>query len=386
MSATKWFAAVLVVAALLATSASAIHSVPAFKLDLDLPPAQRWKGAVKTIVDKHGWADSFAPVMELYIPLFLVIPDNVTAAITTFLEANYPDVSAEIRSIGEDLAFHANGWCAICNSSKMNTFVYFYELSHADFLQALLPAELRKSCTGILSLPKNKDQPMIHGRNMDEDPPQGRNMTLKINVFKGGKHVYTMLDWTWLTAGIATTSRIGGVTLEMNWNNDGPTFSLNDIVARITDPKTIPVLQVFRLLNDQALNFSETVSYIMNAQFAAPFYHIISGAGRQGAVLTIESDATKNVAEYLNDTSPVTFMVQTNYDRWLPDTGLFRRTTAENALTMLGRERSGTELGVWMALSTYPVHNTHTMFSALMSVEKEPEAFVRDAMVPQTTW
>ena len=367
---------------LISSSCCALEAIPTFELNLDLPPIQRWDGAVKKIVDAHGWENSFGPVIDLYIPLFLLFPANLSVELTAHLAANYPDVLGEVTGIGQQLAEYG---CSLCNSTFMNAFVYFYELSHVSSFKNVIPAQLRKSCTGILSLPRNMSLDIIHGRNMDESPHQGRNMTLNVKVTRGGKHLYNMIDWTWVTAGIATTSRIGGVTLEMNWNNDGPDLSLSQIVSRILDTKTVPVLQSFRIINDAAMNFEQAVTFISTSQFASPYYNIVSGTGRRGAVLTIEFDVANNVVQFINDTSSTTFMVQTNYDRWLPDPSSDpRRTVAEDALTMLGRDRSGTELGVWMALSTYPVHNTGTLFTALMSVAKQPEAYIRVAMRPVT--
>eukprot|EP00759_Apiculatamorpha_spiralis_P003551 PhF_6_TR11683/c0_g1_i2/m.18933 len=123
----------------------------------------------------------------------------------------------------------------------------------------------------------------------------------------------------------------------------------------------------------------------MTTQYASPFYVIMSAPGRKGAILTIMFNSTNNVAQYLNDTTSPSFMVQTNYDRWLPDPKqsypIGRRTRAEQMLTMLGQGRAGTELGVWMAMTSYPVHNPSTMFSALMGPDKEPEVFVWDEVV-----
>ncbi|MFM8313445.1 MAG: hypothetical protein ACKOA8_04100, partial [Deltaproteobacteria bacterium] len=93
------------------------------------------------------------------------------------------------------------------------------------------------------------EQPMIQGRNMDESPAPGRNMTLHIHVVKNGTLLYHMIDWTWITAGIATTSRRGGVTMEMNWNNDGGFNGLEEVVARLSNKSTVPVLQMFRIIN-----------------------------------------------------------------------------------------------------------------------------------------
>jgi hypothetical protein len=49
-----------------------------------------------------------------------------------------------------------------------------------------------------------------------------------------------------------------------------------------------------------------------------------------------------------------------------------------------GTARGGTvaELGVWMTLSTYPVHNPHTMLSCLMGVNRTGiEGYLRRSMI-----
>jgi hypothetical protein len=88
----------------------------------------------------------------------------------------------------------------------------------------------------------------------------------------------------------------------------------------------------------------------------------------------------------INDGSATPYLVQTNYDHWLPDPKNDpRRTVAQDTLAMLGRHRAGTELGVWMTLSTYPVHNPHTMLSCLMGVNRTGiEGYLRRSMIPGT--
>ena len=370
-----------ILAGLVCTSL-ALQAVPKFVVDLDQPASTRWNGAVKTIVDAHGWENSFGPVLDLYLQVFdVLVPKETQHRLAAKLNASNADFYLE--GLGIMAQLHEHG-CALCNdTSLMFTFAYYYEIAHASELKAKIPSAMRRSCCGILSLPADKSLDIIHGRNMDESPHQGRNMTLNVNVTRGGKHLYSIVDWTWII-GAATTSRVGGVTLEMNWNNDGPDTPMAEIIDRILNPSTKGILQIFRSISEKEMDFDQAVSYIASSQFAAPFYNIVSGTKRRGAILTLEFNATNNIVEYLTDESPVTFMVQTNYDRWKPDTGLLRRTAAENALTAVGRDRSGTELGVWMALSTYPVHNAQTLFTAILSVAKEPEAFVRTAMLPET--
>eukprot|EP00757_Euglenozoa_sp_SAG-D1_P006403 gene6403-biopygen13661 len=40
----------------------AIHPAPTFVVDLDKPAIQRWSGAVRSVVNRHGWEHSFGPV------------------------------------------------------------------------------------------------------------------------------------------------------------------------------------------------------------------------------------------------------------------------------------------------------------------------------------
>lgn len=372
---------IVLLIALLALSScttTALQAVPKFSIDLDQPPLERWNGAVDMLVELYGWNYTFGPMLDMYTPILALIPQSMITALDKNLANNFADVHGELQGIGWQLAKYG---CAICNTTAMSIFAYDYEVSHVSLFQHLIPKSMFRSCTGILSLPSNKSAAMIHGRNMDEDPHQARNITLDVSVMKGGVLQFQIVDWSWVSGGFATSSRLNGLTMEMNWNTDGPSLSLEEVYDRILQPGTIPVLLLFRVVNDKNLDFEQALSFINTTSFASPFYNIISGTGRRGAVLTIQFNQSRNVIEVLDDSSNVTFMVQTNYDRWLPDPPSDpRRTVAQNAMTLVGRERSGTELGVWMALSTYPVHNPSTMFTALMSVDRAPEAYVRTAM------
>eukprot|EP00672_Neobodo_designis_P023232 CAMPEP_0174849908 /NCGR_PEP_ID=MMETSP1114-20130205/18153_1 /TAXON_ID=312471 /ORGANISM="Neobodo designis, Strain CCAP 1951/1" /LENGTH=52 /DNA_ID=CAMNT_0016084323 /DNA_START=26 /DNA_END=181 /DNA_ORIENTATION=+ len=45
----------IVAVCLAAASCHGLQKAPEFTLNLDLPPQQRFTGAVQTIVDAHGW-------------------------------------------------------------------------------------------------------------------------------------------------------------------------------------------------------------------------------------------------------------------------------------------------------------------------------------------
>lgn len=369
----------LAVVASLSASVSGLSRAPAWTLDLDLPPQERFVSAVQLVVATHGWDNSIGGVLNLYQPIMDLVDDILGAKLENILKTKYNERWLELQGLAK--GFAAVGKTDLANASRLVPIPFIYELQH---IAALKGKVFTKACTGILSLPTNKSQAMIHGRNMDEDPSPGRNCTLNITVTRGGSTLYHIFDWTWLTMGAYTASRIGGLTLEENWNYDG-TQNLTQIIERLESPASMPVAFLFRYIQESEFSFSQATEYLMTVRLASPAYIIMSGPGRIGHVLSLMFDSTKNVKETLSDNSTTPYMVQTNYDRWMPDPPSDpRRTVAQNVLAMIGPERSGTELGVWMALGTYPVHNPSTMFTALMSVDRIPEGYVRVAMIPES--
>ena len=74
-------------------------------------------------------------------------------------------------------------------------------------------------------------------------------------------------------------------------------------------------------------------------------------------------------------------MVQTNYDQPGPDCPTdARRTKAEETMLGLGQDEGSTQLGVFAAVSTQPVLNEGTAYTAIMrAATGELHAFVRDS-------
>jgi N-acylethanolamine-hydrolysing acid amidase len=383
---------VLALVGTLVASASALQKAPAWTLDLDAPPAQRFVSAVTAVVEAHGWSNTIGAVVTFYQTIMDVAVDIAGPTLGDILQQRFPERYGELQGIAAGCAKVGH---PELNMTNLVIFPFFYELSHVNFeaepnltpkqraALAAFKGQFARACTGILSLPVDKSLPILHGRNMDENPAAGRNCTLNITVVRGGQVLYHIFDWTWLTGGAYTASRVGGVTLEENWNTD-TSASVSHTHKLLGTPATGPVALLFPNIQESTMSFSAATEFLMNVSLASPAYIIMSGPGRVGHVLTLQVDKTANVRLTLNDSSPVPFLVQTNYDHWLPDPPTDpRRTAAERALSLVGPARSGTDLGVWMALSTYPVHNPSTKFSVLMTVEQFPEGYVREAMVPQ---
>jgi N-acylethanolamine-hydrolysing acid amidase len=377
---------------LLIGQVSGFHAVPKFELDLDKHPEDRWKEAVKIVVSKHGWDHTFGPAMSMIEALHFVLPPSTFQIMEDVMRTNFPTNYAEARGLAKAIA--DLGYPQYGNTTFLIPIPYMYELQHINTSSsssdissrlAKLPKAFRRACTGILSLPEDPNATIVHGRNLDESPHSMRNLTLDITVKRNGTYQYSIFDYTWVTTGFYTGSRKcdrNGLTLEENWRDyDNPSYEV--LMGRIQSKGFVPVALMFREVMEQSLSFDQAISYITTVNLGSPAYVIMSGSQRQGAILTLFWNASHNVQEHLDDSSHVTFKVQTNYDRWLPDpTDDPRRTVAEKALTAVGRHRSGTEWGVWMALSTYPVHDVQTLFTVLMRPDKDPEGFIRDAMIP----
>lgn len=368
----------LVIVAAFAAMVNALEPPPIFVLDLDAAPQHRWDGAVELIASQHSWEYGFGAIFDFYGPRIAALPAGTTEKIKSVLESRYPSYLGELQSI-------ANGFAKIGHSEvtadNLTVWTFFYELSHIG----PAVASRGKSCSGILSLPVDKSMPMIHGRNMDEGPLEGRNITLHIKAVRGGQLLYESIEFAWFAGALFSILKLNTITLEENWREmDQGFLTYEEIMERIMDNKTVGVSMMYRTIVESNMSFSDAIHFLNTSQFASPFFGIMSGPGRVGAVITAFFNSSNNVVEYLTDESPTTFIVQTNYDRWLPDPPEDpRRTVAEGVMKAVGPTRRATELGVWMALGTFPVHNPSTMFSVLMSVEADDiEGYIRQPMVP----
>jgi len=119
-------------------------------------------------------------------------------------------------------------------------------------------------------------------------------------------------------------------------------------------------------------------------RLAAPYYVAVAGVGRgRGVVLARNQTAVENEPLKLDATS--WYLAQTNYDHWLPDPATDpRRSVATATLDQLGRSSASSPLGLFAVASTYPVHNPHTAYTAVMSARDGTlTSYVRTGLCPE---
>jgi hypothetical protein len=136
-------------------------------------------------------------------------------------------------------------------------------------------------------------------------------------------------------------------------------------------------------------SFEELVQVLSTIRLAAPFYVVAAGAqAGEGVVLArnltgVDDGGSGSGPLRLN--ASTWFLVQTNYDHWLPDDPSDpRRTVGEGMLAQFGQNVGASAVGLMMAAGTWPVHNPHTAYTALMNAKTALVVpFVRDAMCPE---
>ena len=129
--------------------------------------------------------------------------------------------------------------------------------------------------------------------------------------------------------------------------------------------------------------FTEALEAAQRTAFTTPMYVVLAGTRRgEGAIVTrgARNFTTLRLDEG-SDGNESFFLVQTNYDQPGPDpTSDARRTKAEETMHSLGQDEGSTQLGVFAAVSTPPVLNEGTAYTAIMrAATGELHAFVRDS-------
>lgn len=60
---------------------------------------------------------------------------------------------------------------------------------------------------------------MIHGRNQDQQPPQGRNLVAHLKFYKNSVLIGEAVDWYWFKTGLITAIKFNVVSMEENWRD-----------------------------------------------------------------------------------------------------------------------------------------------------------------------
>ena len=351
-------------------------SVPKGVVNLDLPPADRWKEL----------ATQFKPqIVEMvnqFVDHIKKFPGNKWENFLLYTEAN------------QDMLLNRmpNGY-----GDEIRGIQEVTELQMSSLLAFNLGYEIMGFCTSVVA--QDVSGHMIHGRNLDfglflgfnasSGPNENfqwtntdllRQITVLTDITRGGEVLYSTVSYIGYI-GLLTGVRKGGVsvTVDTRFDDNYDQF-LSAWLQDPTDDASLLSQALRSQIEDDAVgtDFDIYWNKLGATRLVGPAYAIIGGpkAG-QGMVLTIQPNATVPVDTWLitdSDGLPSGaavedkyYVLQTNYDHWEEPPKIDDRETAAYDCmdNYIGKEGVSKE-SIYNMLAAMPNRNRLTTYTAIM--------------------
>lgn len=130
------------------------------------------------------------------------------------------------------------------------------------------------------------------------------------------------------------------------------------------------VTEIIRHVLENSKTYEEAVEFLKKEGLISPAYFIISGLGPEDGIVITRNRNSVHDTISISDVKKngKNFIVQTNYDRDVPDpTDDFRRIPAEKKMDVLNRVNEQTVMDEIM--STFPNFNIETLLTSTMSAK-----------------
>jgi len=340
-------------------------------VNLDLPPTERWRHVV--VPRKAALKELLEIFHEIIGDKALKYVNYVMGLLISLLPEEYGD---EMRGISMDTEMERG---------EVILYNIFYEFFSV--------------CTSIVA--QDEHGKMYHARNMDFGLFMGwdvknntwrtsevlRKLLIQVEFQRNGKTVYTAASFAGYV-GVLTAMKKDAFTFSINERftlNGGYVGLFEWLLSRGTNgAKWLGFFTRDVMLN--ATSYAEAKKLFSEKEMIAPAYFIIGGTkAGEGAVITRDRKGVADTWEL--STSHRWYVLETNYDRWKkPMFADDRRTPAMKCMNETTQKGLGFK-GLFNVLSTKPVLNKLTVYSALMQVnEGRFESYVQDCRDPCWPW
>jgi acid ceramidase len=333
---------------------------PTYVINLDLPPSERWKPLakqyIKPIQDLVTYIKAFVVEFSPKLQKIINLVDNDLGSLAYTLPSPYKE---EIISIAN---------ATNINLGEIVLYNVFYEIFTL--------------CTSIVGSDANGN--MYHARNLDFglflgwDLPNDtwklsellRPLIMNVNYTRGGVLQYrtvTFVGFVGLITGIRPN--VMSISINERFGLDGGYIGLVEWILN-TDRNQSWTTFAARDALENGLSFTETVQMLSTVPVMAPCYYIIGGPEPyQGSVVTRNRENSADVWN-LDASKPETwYLAETNYDHWKPPLFIDDRITpANNCMKKLGQKSLSFD-GLFNVLSSKPVLNKLTVYTALMELK-----------------
>ncbi|KJH51353.1 linear amide C-N hydrolase, choloylglycine hydrolase family protein [Dictyocaulus viviparus] len=314
-----------------------------YVVDLDRPPDERWNEVVHDHVDL---IPSFMETTQRLVPrLFLRVLFFIGEHLNRFLPREYAE---EIRGIARESGL------PLGSIVMLNILYDIFAFDREKFYEM--------GCTSILV--DDNEGSILHGRNLDYNIPQMRNVTIFVDFVrlqgKQKKIVYSGI--TFAMSVILHTGQNEAFSLSLNTRYTGP-YVYNIIMQILTQFRT-PVGFLIRDVLSSSKNYSDAIDVLSTRPLFSPSYITIGGRKKgEGAIISRSRLRADDVLSLSDDRW---YLVETNYDHWKE----FEDRRMNVSIRMLeGIGRDGITIDTMLfILRSYPVKSSVTLFSTVMDV------------------
>ena len=311
------------------------HSPEVFKIDLDLPPQERFKDV---LFAKQNEIKYFSEMVLGALPQELV---SSIKKLESKIENQHKEFYEELLGVAK-----------------------YTNLTFSEAFSLNLTYEILASCTSIVSIDKWGN--VIHGRNLDYSYGEYiSKFIVHFEFYKNGLLFYEgdgNAGFLGLVTGLK--KKAFAISLNQRESDNNPALLIN----AVKNKKAIPIPYFIRNVLEQAENYENAIRMLSDEEFAAPCYLIISGIEKnEGAVITRDRHGVYNISQIDLNTNQW-FLVQTNSDRDIDNLeDDIRRVAAENRIDKIGRSNMTMEILFNDVISLSPNKNSGTITSSVMS-------------------
>lgn len=334
--------------------------IPEYRIDLDLPPRERWANLVKdkkneilALIEniKHNCDMLFGRS-----PFWMV--ENLMPLLTRSLPLEYKEEMIGISKVtGVSLG-------------EITLFNVFYEFFSA--------------CTSIVA--RSENGTLYHGRNLDFglflgwDPVNHtwqttsllKPLIVQLHFYRGNTTAYRAVTYAGYT-GILTAFSPGRFSLTINerFRINGGYVGILEWILGMRNQQWLGFLT--RKVMEKCESYLCAQKMLAKLPLVAPVYFILSGTSpSEGCVITRGRNSFNiwPLGQRQTNQTGDWYLVQTNYDQWArPPLYDDRLTPAIICMDQFGNEDVPQSLT--NVLSTRPILNKLTTYTAIMSAEKD---------------
>jgi len=243
------------------------------------------------------------------------------------------------------------------------TFEYMCGVAYWALIIQLTGPPIGHHCCSALVQDANGK--ITHGRNMDYNM-EVHPLTVVHNYKKNGKLIMVAPASLWIDAGVETAMKPNTFTFAVNYRGLIK-YTWEEIMGYMLN-HVKPLQWMIRDIVLVSESYEEVKMRFEMTDVIMPAYFIVTGnISSEGAAIARAPNFTRTVT--VGDYSSSNwYLVQSNYDHWEPDNPNDpRRTMVEMMLEQQGLGLGNTPVGVYSALTNYPLGTFETVYRTVMS-------------------